>query len=523
MKKIYLLLNVIAAFTASAQCPPGGLTITSQSQINNFITTYPDCTQINGDVIIDGINITSLAGFANITTITGALEIREVSSLVNLNGLQNLETVGTDLILREVEDLENIEALGSLTSVGGEFTVRSCPELTGLDGIENLTTVGLGLIIRDCGLLTSIEGLTGVTYVGEILEVVECPLLASLAGLENIETIIGGEEGALVIEGNAALTSLSGFGSADTEILGSITISTNGELSYCSVAAICNFLQNIPEGAMATFGLNVTGCNTEAEVTAECAPLPVPSITSFTPAACAGSEITITGTDFAGITSVIIGGNPVISYTVASSTEITAVAGPLSSGVIAVTNTSGTAVSNGTFTIITDFPAAPSGSTTQAINVHAAGEATLADIELTLLEGGTVTWYATEEDAELWRNPLHPDSALENGATYYATQTVGSCTSAGFFAVTVNMVLGKNDFKPEGLSYYPVPVNDILNISYSAEITHIAVINILGQQVIYKEPKALNTQIDMGSLPAGVYIVSIGSGKSTGTFKVVKE
>ena len=123
----------------------------------------------------------------------------------------------------------------------------------------------------------------------------------------------------------------------------------------------------------------------------------------------------------------------------------------------------------------------------------------------------------------MWRNPLHPDSALENGATYYATQTVGTCTSTGFFAVTVNMVLGKNDFKTEGLSYYPVPVNDVLNVSYSADISHIAVINILGQQVIYKQPKALTTLIDMGSLPTGVYIISINSGESIGTFKVVKE
>ena len=52
-----------------------------------------------------------------------------------------------------------------------------------------------------------------------------------------------------------------------------------------------------------------------------------PVISSFTPiAGCAGSSITIVGTNMLGVTSVTIGGTPVASITSDSSSQITAVA-----------------------------------------------------------------------------------------------------------------------------------------------------------------------------------------------------
>lgn len=271
MKHYYFsALALLAVAFSYGQCPPAGLNITSQAQLNAFLVDYPNCTQINGDVIIDEANITDLNALTNIVTITGALEIRQVPALANLNGLQNLQTVGTDLILREVEGLSTLAALSSLTSVGGEFTVRSCPDLVEFNGVNNLMHVGLGMIIRDCESLTSIEGLSNLTFVGEILEVVENPVLTNLTGLENIMTIVGGEEGALVIEGNAMLTSLEGLGNAYTVMTGDVTIAANGLLSLCAVPSICSYLQNPPAGALITINTNLLGCNSQAEVETAC-------------------------------------------------------------------------------------------------------------------------------------------------------------------------------------------------------------------------------------------------------------
>jgi IPT/TIG domain len=81
-------------------------------------------------------------------------------------------------------------------------------------------------------------------------------------------------------------------------------------------------------------------------------PVGVPTITSFTPAtAVAGQTVTITGTNFAGVTSVRFGGIPVASFTVISPTQITAVLGTGASGGVSVTTPGGTATSPG-FTFI---------------------------------------------------------------------------------------------------------------------------------------------------------------------------
>jgi hypothetical protein len=63
----------------------------------------------------------------------------------------------------------------------------------------------------------------------------------------------------------------------------------------------------------------------------------VPSITSFSPStAYTDSVVTITGFNFTGATSVLFGGTPAASFTVASPTEIQAVVGSGSSGAVTV-------------------------------------------------------------------------------------------------------------------------------------------------------------------------------------------
>ncbi len=77
-----------------------------------------------------------------------------------------------------------------------------------------------------------------------------------------------------------------------------------------------------------------------------------PTISSFTPSSgYVGTSITITGTNFTGATAVSIGAVAAASYTVNSSTQITAtVAAGASTGTISVTTPGGTATSGSSFT-----------------------------------------------------------------------------------------------------------------------------------------------------------------------------
>lgn len=175
------------------------------------------------------------------------------------------------------------------------------------------------------------------------------------------------------------------------------------------------------------------------------------------------------------------------------------------------------------FTVTVKFVPAPTGDSTQLINGNTADDVTIEDIQIVQIIGSTITWYATEEDALDGVNPIAAGTLLVQGETYYATQTIGTCTSATALAVTVDIVLGKEDFDIKAFTYHPNPVTDILNISYSSEITSVTVFNLLGQQVIAKQPNATEVKIDMSTLADAAYIVNVTAGNTVKTIKVIKK
>jgi hypothetical protein len=104
-------------------------------------------------------------------------------------------------------------------------------------------------------------------------------------------------------------------------------------------------------------------------------PAPVPTLTSITPtsgSAAGGTSVVLTGTNFTGATAVSFGGTPATSFTVNSSTQITAVTPAHSAGPVSVTVTTPFGTSNGvaftyiavpTLTGVTPNSGPPSGGT----------------------------------------------------------------------------------------------------------------------------------------------------------------
>lgn len=163
--------------------------------------------------------------------------------------------------------------------------------------------------------------------------------------------------------------------------------------------------------------------------------------------------------------------------------------------------------------------AAPTGSANQSFGVATLADATIEDLVVT---GTLITWYPTLNDAQNGTNALAPGTQIFDGQTYYSTNTVNGCASTPF-AVTVSITLRNDGFDVTSLKYYPNPVLDILNISYSNVINKVEVINLIGQVVKLTTPNVLNTELDMSNLPTATYLVKVTSEGKTALIKVVKK
>ncbi len=143
------------------------------------------------------------------------------------------------------------------------------------------------------------------------------------------------------------------------------------------------------------------------------------------------------------------------------------------------------------------------------------------DIVVEGVDGGVFTWYATEADALAGENPISLETEMTEAATYYVTQILGGCESEPF-AVTVDIILGAEDFATGSFTYHPNPVNDVLNLSYTNVIESVEVYNIVGQKVAEKYGNQNEMTVNMTELSAGTYLVKVTSEGASKTIKVVK-
>jgi len=211
--------------------PFGNYYFHTQSQIDNFATNYPDCTILEGHVLIMGESITNLNGLDNVTSIGG----------------YNVTSIGGYLTIHGTDSLTNLIGLDNLTSIGGGLTIGSYsmyggnnPVLTSLSGIDNLTSIGGPLSISSNHALTNLTGLDNVTSIGADLRIYENDSLISLTGLENI----------------------------DATTIDELIIYDNSSLSTCEVQSICDYLSG--QGDTIFINSNATGCNSQAEVEGAC-------------------------------------------------------------------------------------------------------------------------------------------------------------------------------------------------------------------------------------------------------------
>jgi hypothetical protein len=314
MKKLTLLLilTVVTQITVISQgCLPNGITFSTQTEIDNFQTDYPNCTEIEGAVYIndstygnitnlEGLNVlsriggqftindndmlislaglesldsvdlnliisnnnslTSIANLESLCYVKGIILIEENTSLLTLEGLDNFDTIAVLNIIGN-ESLENLFNLSNLKRVTGEFLIENNQSLSSLSGLENLIYAGEDVKIFNNDLLTDLNGLNNLEYIVSLLKIRYNDQLSSLDGLENLDTINSG----ISINDNLMLSSLE---SINNSYFNFVSIYNNPILEVCNINSICNFL-SIHSGE-AVIHDNSIGCNSVEEVEEFC-------------------------------------------------------------------------------------------------------------------------------------------------------------------------------------------------------------------------------------------------------------
>ena len=273
MKQLFLfIIGLSMSLTSWTQpCLPNGITFNTQSQIDSFHISFPNCTIIEGEVIINGVNITNLYGLNAITSIGGALAIVINDSLTTLGGLENLLSIGADLTIFNNPVLNSLTGLAKLTSVGGNLVVYTNDNLPDLTGLDSLVCVGGDLQINTSNALINLNGLKSLTSIGGGLGLWDNPILSDLNALEGLTSI----NGSIELSNNNSLTTLKGLDNLMAESIHSLHITYNNHLSTCAIQSICDYLA-IPYMLIEIHD-NATGCSSEEEVDTACMSLSVDS------------------------------------------------------------------------------------------------------------------------------------------------------------------------------------------------------------------------------------------------------
>ena len=266
-------------------------------QGNSALTSLklpPDITTLSQRFqISENPMLTSISEHDALTSIGLFLVLNDIPK-PTLPAFPNLKTIEKGLVIWNNPNITAIPPFASLTSInGGNFQFGQNPQLQAIDlshvSAPNLTDVW----VQGNSVLTSLDLPSDIATLIKRFQISDNPLLAHLSEhsaltsigwyLEISHTVactlpnfpnLASIGTSLVIFGNSNISSLPTFSNA-TVINGLIAIQNNSALSYCSVQAVCNYLQG--NGTVLISG-NTGDCEDEVAVVSACnLNLPYPS------------------------------------------------------------------------------------------------------------------------------------------------------------------------------------------------------------------------------------------------------
>lgn len=104
--------------------------------------------------------------------------------------------------------------------------------------------------------------------------------------------------------------------------------------------------------------------------------------------------------------------------------------------------------------------------------------------------------------------------------TYYI---VVNSSSTQTVIIESDDVLSTEENTLEDFSFYPNPVQDVIHIQSGQTVDQVVLYNIIGQKVLDQKINTTNTQLAVGDLTKGVYLMTVTSRNASSTYKVIKK
>ena len=136
------------------------------------------------------------------------------------------------------------------------------------------------------------------------------------------------------------------------------------------------------------------------------------------------------------------------------------------------------------------------------------------DQQTFLITDGAFSWTKFTLNFDL---PIDPDSMLIVAITGTAGGTSMTIDNFEFHGED----LGVEEAKDLTFSMYPNPAADFITVSSESVISEIKIVDLAGKVVLETKPNTTVKMISVSSLPSGVYLVELKSGKSVTTEKLI--
>ena len=188
-----------------SQCPSGNIVLYNQSDVDNFVTTYPNCEVITGNLSISG-DANNFSKLTSIKRIEGNL-VMEYSKISDISNFFNLEFVGGDLKIRGTA-IKNLVGFNKLKTVNGNLLFYENYQNETINGFQNLETIKGELQFYEHSLQT-ITGFEKLIEVNSNLRISDNASLSQIPRFSSLKTI--GGELSITTNTQSVLQEINGF------------------------------------------------------------------------------------------------------------------------------------------------------------------------------------------------------------------------------------------------------------------------------------------------------------------------